>query len=282
MASRQKVTIIGVGLLGGSLALALKKKKGIEIVGWNHRASSRKKASRILKVVSTFEKAVENADVVILSSHSSTILPLLKQLQGLIKPQTLIMDVSSIKGQIVQSAQMVKGLEKNFVPCHPMAGKEKSGADFADAQLYQDRYVFITPLSKTPTVQVRKAVQFWKSVGALPVLIDAKTHDKNVALTSHLPHLLASAFVQLYGAQAKRSKTLPIAAGPGFKDFTRIAASNPSMWSDILEMNSHEVLIFLSQYRRQLTQLEKNLKKGKRRFWLSFFEKGRVIREKLS
>ena len=279
MASRQKVAIIGVGLLGGSLALALKKKKGMDLVGWNHRPSSRKKASRLLKVVSTLEEAIQNADVILLCSHSSTVLPLLKLIGGLVKPQALIMDVSSIKGKIVQSAQAIKGLENHFVPCHPMAGKEKSGSGFADAGLYQNHTVFITPLSKNPKALVQKSVRFWKSVGAIPVLLNAKTHDQYVALTSHLPHLLASAYVQLYGVQAGRSKTFSTAVGPGFKDFTRIAAGNPAMWSDILEMNSQEVIVFLNQYRRQLAQLEKQLRKGSKSFWFSFFEKGKMIRE---
>jgi len=279
MATRQKIAIIGVGLLGGSLALALKKKKGLELVGWNHRASSRKKASHLLQVVSTLEKAIQNADVIIICSHSSTVLPLLKQIGGLVKGQTLIMDVSSIKGQIVRAAQLIKGLENHFVPCHPMAGKEKSGSSFADALLYQNHTVFITPLSKNPKALVRKAVRFWKSVGALPVLFNAKTHDQYVALTSHLPHLLASAYVQLYGLQTKRSQSISVAAGSGFKDFTRIAASNPAMWSDILEMNAEEVIVFLNQYRRHLTALEKQLRKGSKTYWFSFFEKGKTIRE---
>jgi prephenate dehydrogenase len=281
MPSRQKIAIIGVGLLGGSLALALKK-KNVELVGWNHRPSSRKKASRLLSVEATLEKAVYNADVILLCSHSSTILDLLKQLAPLVKPQTLIMDVSSIKGQIVQAAQAIKGLGNHFVPCHPMAGKEKSGSGFADAHLYQNHTVFITPLPRNPSTLVQKAVQFWKNVGAQPVLLSAKTHDEYVALTSHLPHLLASAYVQLYGTKASRSKSISTAAGPGFKDFTRIAAGNPAMWSDILKMNSKEVIIFLNQYRRQLTLLEKQLRKGNKNFWFSFFEKGKMIREKLS
>jgi prephenate dehydrogenase len=281
MASRQKVAIIGVGLLGGSLALALKRKKGIDLIGWNHRPSSRKKASRLLRVVPTLEEAIQNADVILLCSHSSTILPFLKLIGGLVKPQALIMDVSSIKGQIVQSAQAIKGLENHFVPCHPMAGKEKSGSGFADAGLYQGHTVFITPLPKNSKALVQKAVRFWKSVGAVPVLLKAQIHDQYVALTSHLPHLLASAYVQLYGVQAKRSKTLSTAAGPGFKDFTRIAAGNPAMWSDILEMNSKEVIVFLSQYRRQLGLLEKQLRNGSKHYWFSFFEKGKTIRENL-
>jgi prephenate dehydrogenase len=281
MASRQKVAIIGVGLLGGSLALALKKKKGMDLVGWNHRPSSRKKASRLLRMATTLEESIQNADVILLCSHSSTVLPLLKLIGGLVKQQALIMDVSSIKGQIAQSAQVIQGLENHFVPCHPMAGKEKSGSGFADAGLYRGHTVFITPLAKNPKALIQKAVQFWKSVGAVPVLLKAQTHDKYVALTSHLPHLLASAYVQLYGIQAKRSKTLSAAAGSGFKDFTRIAGGNPTMWSDILEMNSKEVIVFLNQYRRQLAFLENQLRKGNKSFWFSFFEKGKMIRENL-
>lgn len=280
MGTQKKVAIIGVGLLGGSLALALKK-KGIAVVGWNHRAASRKKAARLLKVEATFEKAVQGADVVVLCSHSSTVLPFLLHLNHMVKPDTLILDVSSIKGKIVEIAEQIKGLEKHFVPCHPMAGKEKSGADFADAGLYKERYIFITPLKKNPATLVQRAVKFWASLDAKPVLVDAKTHDKNVALTSHLPHLLASAFVQLYGNQEKRSKNIRMAVGSGFKDFTRIAGSNPSMWSDILEMNSKEVLAFLTAYRKQLAGLEKHLKRGHKSFWMRFFEKGRSLREKI-
>ncbi|HXL72989.1 MAG TPA: prephenate dehydrogenase dimerization domain-containing protein, partial [bacterium] len=146
----------------------------------------------------------------------------------------------------------------------------------------QNHTVFITPLPQNPSSLVKKAVQFWKGVGAQPVLLNAKMHDQYVALTSHLPHLLASAYVQLYGTKARRSKGISTAAGPGFRDFTRIAAGNPAMWSDILEINSAEVLVFLNQYRRQLTLLEKQLRQGRKRFWFSFFEKGKMIREKLS
>jgi prephenate dehydrogenase len=282
MPKSTKVAIIGVGLLGGSLALALKKKKGFSLVGWNHRPSSRRKASRILRMDTTFEKAVQGADLIVLSSHSSTILPFLEQLNHHIGPQTLIMDVSSIKDGIVQAASKVKGIEKHFVPCHPMAGKEKSGAGFADASLYKGRYIFVTPLRSNPAELVRRAVRFWQGLGAKTIVMNAKEHDQNVALTSHLPHLLASAYVQLYGAHEKGSKEIQWAVGSGFKDFTRIAGSNPSMWSDILEMNADEIRSFLADYRKQLTRLEKNLKKGKKHFWMSFFEKGRALREKLS
>ncbi|HJT23728.1 MAG TPA: prephenate dehydrogenase/arogenate dehydrogenase family protein, partial [bacterium] len=189
--------------------------------------------------------------------------------------------VSSVKGQMVREARTISGMSRHFVPCHPMAGKEKSGPAYADPLLYLGKYVFITPLPGNPRALVEKAVRFWKKVGAVPVVVDSKIHDKGVALTSHLPHLLASAMMKLYGSHQGKSPLFSQAVGSGFRDFTRIAGGNPAMWRDIVEMNAVEIKSFLSQYRRQLGQLEKNLKKGKGRYWLSFFEKARELREKL-
>ena len=276
-----KVAIIGVGLLGGSLALALKRKKKYKLIGWNHRAASRKKASKLLPVARTFDEAVEGADIVLLCTHSRNIAPVLKKLSGSIKPDTLILDVSSVKGEVVKESRSIPGIQRHFVPCHPMAGKEKSGPAFADAHLYQGRFVFVTPLPKTPSRLLQRTLRFWKGTGAVPVILDAQSHDRNVALTSHLPHLLSSALTTLYGKSLHQNPALRKAVGSGFRDFTRIAAGNPAMWSDILELNSVEIKKFLSQYRKALGVLEKNLKKGRAHFWLSYFEKARTIREKL-
>jgi len=278
---KAKISIIGVGLLGGSLALALKKRGVRELVGWNHRASSRKKAAKLLPVAPSFEKAVEGAEVVLLCSHSGSMTPVLQQMSPLIGKNTLIMDVSSVKGEVVKEAKAIPGMSRHFVPCHPMAGKEKSGPANADPNLYQGKYVFITPLQGNPGPLVQRAVQFWKKVGALPVLVEAKTHDRGVALTSHLPHLLASAMILLYAQNEKNSPFFRKAVGSGFRDFTRIAAGNPTMWRDIVEMNAGEIRSFLSRYRRQLGELERNLKKSKSRYWFSFFEKAREAREGL-
>jgi prephenate dehydrogenase len=281
MSAKQKIAIIGVGLLGGSLALALKKRGEKGLVGWNHRASSRKKASRLLPVGPSFERTVEDADIVVLCSHSGSIGPVLRQLTPLIHENSLIIDVSSVKGELVKEAQRIPGISKHFVPCHPMAGKEKSGPANADPLLYREKYVFITPLPKNPRRLVRKAAQFWKKVGGIPVMINAKEHDKGVALTSHLPHLLAAAMMNLYGRIQRNSPVFQKAVGSGFRDFTRIAAGNPAMWRDIVEMNSNEIRSILSQYRRNLEKLERNLKKKKNRYWLFFFETARDFREKL-
>ena len=281
MPSKQKVAIIGVGLLGGSLALAFKKHKGIQLVGWNHRASSRRKAAKLLPVAPTLEKAIKGADIIVLCAHSGKITPVLKQLSKLIGPQTLIMDVSSVKGEVVRETSRISGMARHFVPCHPMAGKEKSGPANADSSLYKGRFVFFTPLPNTPDSLIHRARKFWKNVGAIPVVMDARTHDRNVALTSHLPHLLASALINTYEAHRRRSSSIHLAVGSGFRDFTRISGGNPDMWADIMEMNAPEIGIFLSQFQKSLAILEKKLKKSGRSFWLSFFEQARASREKL-
>src|SRR5262249_38726424 len=137
------------------------------------------------------------------------------------------------------------------------------------------------PLAGSPRRLVQRAIQFWKKIGAVPVLTDPTTHDQAVALTSHLPHLLASAMMRLYEPQARRSSAAVKAVGSGFRDFTRIAAGIPAMWSAIVEMNAQAIRPYLSRYRRQLAGLEKNLKKGRGRFWFSLFDKARASREKL-
>ncbi len=125
MPSQQKIAIIGVGLLGGSLALALKKKGKSNLIGWNHRAGSRKKAARLIRIAGSFEEAVTDADTILLCSHPRAVSPALRQLASLARPGALIMDVSSVKGEVVKEAGLIPGMERHFVPCHPMAGKEK-------------------------------------------------------------------------------------------------------------------------------------------------------------
>jgi prephenate dehydrogenase len=281
MRKKKKIAVIGVGLLGGSLAKALKGKKTIRLAGWNHRPSSRRKAASILSVASSFEDAVQNADIVLLCSHPGSVAESLRRMKPLIGDSTLVMDVSSVKGEVVRQAGRIRGMNRHFVPCHPMAGREKSGPLFADAGLYRGKCVFITPLSKTPKKLLACAMNFWKSIGAKPFVLDAEKHDRLVALTSHLPHLLASCLTEIYGGEVKRNPSLRYAVGTGFKDFTRIAAGNPGMWSDIARMNAPAIRRYFSRYRRRLSFLERNLGKKQGRFWLSFFSRARSIREGL-
>lgn len=278
---KKKCAIIGVGLLGGSLALDLKTKGKYNLVGWNHRAVSRRKAAKILKVASSFEKAVEGAQIIILCSHSGSVLEALPGLLQAKDPAPLIMDVSSVKGILVRSAEKIHGAAKHFVPCHPMAGKEKSGAVAAERGLYEGKFIFITPLKGTPAHLIRSACTFWRQVGGKPILLDAGKHDQMVALTSHLPHLLAAILIHLYDGMARNNPKTRLGVGSGFRDSTRIAAGSPAMWTDILVYNKKEISNYLRLYRQQVMRLEKMLVKGKKGDWMKFFEKSRSVREAL-
>ncbi len=278
---KKKVAIIGVGLLGGSLALDLKKKGKYELVGWNHRAVSRRKAAKILPVVPTFEKAVEGASVIVLCSHTGAVLEALPGLLKMKSPASLIMDVSSVKGALVRSASQIPRAPLHFVPCHPMAGREKSGAAAAEGGLFQNKVIFITPLKKSPGSLVRSAIAFWKEVGGRPLLLEAAEHDRIVALTSHLPHMMASLLVHLYDRSARKNPKTHWGVGSGFRDTTRVAAGSPAMWSDIMKYNRKEILGLLAEYRREIIRLESSLVRGKPGDWMRFFEQARAIREKL-
>ncbi len=278
---KKKVTIIGVGLLGGSLAMDLKSREGYDLVGWNHRAISRRKAAKLMKVAPSFESAVEGADIIVLCSHSGAVLEALPGLLRKDHAATLIMDVSSVKGALVESAEKIPGASNHFVPCHPMAGKEKSGVMAAEKGLYRNRIIFITPLSKSPAGLVQSACAFWRQVGGKPVLLGAREHDEIVALTSHLPHLLASLLIHQYDHRAHQKPKTRLGVGSGFRDSTRIAAGNPAMWADILLYNRKAILSSLRRFRMELALLEKRLMKGQKNEWTRFFEKARSIREKL-
>jgi prephenate dehydrogenase len=278
---KRKIAIIGVGLLGGSLALALKKRGGWKIVGWNHRPSSRRRAARLIPVARSLEAAVRGSRVVVLCAHSRAALDLLRQITPWLEWDALVLDVSSLKKALVEGARRVPGLRGRFVPCHPMAGKEKSGPESSDAALFKGRQVFLTPLPGTPRRNIRIVSALWKSVGAQVQVWDASSHDRRVALTSHLPHLLACALVEQFGRTAAGDKRLKAAVGSGFRDFTRIAAGHPVMWSDILTLNADEIGGALRRFRMRLQALEKDVRGKKRAKWVRFFEKARSVREKI-
>lgn len=277
----KKIAILGVGLLGGSLAMALKKKKDIQLVGWSRRKSARQKASYVLKMVSRLEDAVDSAQIIVICTHSSHVVKILPMIANAADPDALILDVSSVKSEIIREASVYPWAPFHFVPCHPMAGKEKSGVEQADEKLYQGKVVFIAPLKSSPRKLIQKSVLFWKSVGGMPVIISAGQHDQFVALTSHLPHLLAALLTNIYGTYKKKNPLIETAIGSGFRDFTRIAAGNPSMWNDIFQMNRKEIKFFLGQYRKSFLKFEKELTKTKSSYWKPFFEKSKKIREQI-
>ena len=242
----EQLGLIGCGLMGGSFALALKKAGLVKrVVGYSKSPSTTERA-RQMGVIDVEAPsallAVSGADIVLLAVPVSATEATFKAIRHLITPNTLIMDVGSTKRDVVDAARRV--LRDNvgcFVPAHPIAGKEVAGVEHADANLYSGRQVILTPIERTFTVQLKKAISLWTALGCSVTQMSPQAHDAAYAAVSHLPHLIAFALINSITNQPQGADHLAL-AGPGFRDFTRIAASDPKMWRDILVANREELL----------------------------------------
>jgi prephenate dehydrogenase len=207
-------------------------------------------------------QAVQGSDLVLLALPVAATQATLALIRPTLDSTTLVMDVGSTKTDVVLAAQA--GLQDRmgqFVPAHPIAGKEVSGVQFADAHLYAQQQVILTPVEATQAAFVQRAHDLWSALGCQVKLMSPQDHDAAFAAVSHLPHLLAFAFMNSLSAQAQGPDFLAL-AGPGFRDFTRIAASEPHMWRDILIANAQEVLAQSQLFQQQLQALELALKQA--------------------
>ena len=242
----EQLGLIGCGLMGGSFALALKRAGLVKrVVGYSKSPSTTERA-RQLGVIDVEAPsallAVSGADIVLLAVPVAATEATLKAIRHLVSRDMLIMDVGSTKRDVVDAARRV--LRENvgaFVPCHPIAGKEASGVEHADADLYANRQVILTPIERTQVAQLRRAQEVWEALGCQVTQMSPEAHDSAFAAVSHLPHLIAFALVNGIAAQPNGQDFLSL-AGPGFRDFTRIAASEPKMWRDILLANRQELV----------------------------------------
>lgn len=262
----EQLGLIGCGLMGGSFALALKRAGLVKrIVGYSKSPSTTERA-RLMGVIDLAAPsallAVSGADIVLLAIPVSATESTFKAIRHLVGPNTLIMDVGSTKRDVVDAARRV--LRENvgsFVPCHPITGKEVSGVEHADVDLYHGKQVIITPIERTFTVQLQKAVDLWTALGCSVEKMSPHAHDAAYAAVSHLPHLIAFALMNGITDQALGKQYLSL-AGPGFRDFTRIAASDPRMWRDILVANREELLAQSKIFQDTLTSFEKLIVSG--------------------
>ena len=226
----EQLGLIGCGLMGGSFALALKRAGLVKrVVGYSKSPSTTERA-RQMGVIDVEAPsallAVSGADIVLLAVPVSASEATFKAIRHLITPSTLVMDVGSTKHDVVDAARRV--LKDNvgcFVPAHPITGKEVSGVEHVDANLYTGKQVILTPIERTYTVQLQKAVAVWTALGCNVLQMSPQAHDAAYAAVSHLPHLLAFALINSVAGQAQGMDYLSL-AGPGFRDFTRIAASD--------------------------------------------------------
>ncbi len=257
----EQLGLIGCGLMGGSFALALKRAGLVKrVVGYSKSPSTTERA-RQMGVIDVEAPsallAVSGADIVLLAVPVSATEATFKAIRHLVTPTTLIMDVGSTKRDVVDAARRVLRDHLGcFVPAHPITGKEVSGVEHADADLYTGKQVILTPIERTFTVQLQKAVDVWTALGCHVVKMSPQSHDAAYAAVSHLPHLIAFALISSISGQAHGKDYLSL-AGPGFRDFTRIAASDPKMWRDILIANKEELLEQSKIFQNTLHSLEK-------------------------
>jgi prephenate dehydrogenase len=256
----EQLGLIGCGLMGGSFALAMKKAGLVKrVVGYSKSPSTTERA-RQLGVIDVEAPsalmAVSGADIVLLAVPVAATEATFKAIKHLVTPDMLIMDVGSTKRDVVDASRRVlKEYAGVFVGAHPIAGKEASGVDHADVDLYYGKQVILTPVERTQTIQLQKATAVWTSLGCQVLQMSPESHDAAYAAVSHLPHLIAFALMNAIMGQDHSRNYLSL-AGPGFRDFTRIAASDAHMWRDVLLTNKQELLAQSKLFKQALTQLE--------------------------
>ena len=281
----KRVAVIGPGLIGASLALALREAKAAgEVIGFDQDKDVAARAETIGvidKAAPDFAAGVAEADLIILATPVGAIKPLCALLDAHAPKGALVIDVGSIKGAVAEAAA---GLREDilFVPCHPVSGTEQSGPEAGFASLFQDRWCIITPLAREDApykAAVEKAAALWSAAGANVEVMDAAHHDLALAVTSHLPHLIAFTLV---GAAddieaVNQGEIVKYSAG-GFRDFTRIAASDPVMWRDVFLGNKEAVLEALGRFSEELTMLQRAIRWGDGDTLYKTFARGRNLR----
>lgn len=279
-----KLVIIGVGLIGGSLALALRQAGAVkEIVGVGRSRENLETALK-MKIIDRIEtgisSAVKEADMILLAVPVAAMQTAMAELEPCLPPHAIVTDVGSTKRDVLGYAHLhLPGALARFVAAHPIAGAEKSGALAARADLFQNRNVVIAPMPDNDPAAVRAVSQMWAACGARVSSMTPQRHDEIFAAVSHLPHLLSFALVDDIAARPNAEELFSYAAG-GFRDFTRIAGSHPEMWRDICLANRDALLRELDAYQNQLSQLRAMLEHSDGAALEQTFDSARAARAK--
>lgn len=276
------LAIIGVGLIGGSLSMGLKKVGAVKhVIGYGRSVDNlrlAKKLGVIDSIAASAGEAVRAADIVIIATPVGAMPQLFFEISPAITADKIISDVGSVKSGIVCAARDCLGaMLPRFVPAHPVAGKEHSGVSAASAALYKNHKVVITATAETSAQAVETIEKMWQAVGAGVVHLGVEEHDRVLSITSHLPHLLAYAMVDLFATSKDRDKCGQMIAG-GFYDSTRLASSDPVMWRDICEMNRDAILQSIASYKQTLDAIVLLIKRRDQQGLQQLFEKAKSIR----
>lgn len=263
--SFKKITIIGVGLIGGSLGLALKENRpNFKIVGIDKQEIIEKAIAQgaIDEGTVNLEEGIKEADIVIIATPIKTILNILTQINPFLKKGCIVTDTGSTKGQIVERADKVLSKDIFFIGGHPMAGSEEYGIDSANPHLFQDRTYILTPTKKSNLVAIEKLFSLIKMIGANRLILNPLEHDRIVGAVSHLPQIMAVSLINMVSelVQKENNNNYFKAVGAGFKDMTRIALSPYKVWEDICNTNQENILEMIQEFRNYLGVIEDKLK----------------------
>ena len=262
-----KMTVIGVGLLGASLAKACKERDLVEeVVGYGRNRENLEKA-RALKIIdhcpADLAEAVKDADLIVLCTPVTTIIPLIQNMIARIRPGALITDVGSVKEPIVKEAEKLVPKGVFFVGSHPIAGGENSGLEASTANLYQGAKCIVTPTDKTNNSALEKISALWQAVGMQIINLSAEEHDFVFGAVSHLPHIVVYALMNTLGSlRTQDNREVTAFSGAGLKDITRIASSDPVMWRDICLSNRNHSLDLIDRFQNKLDEIRSTIEKG--------------------
>ncbi|MDP1768569.1 MAG: prephenate dehydrogenase/arogenate dehydrogenase family protein [Nitrospirota bacterium] len=284
-----QVTIIGVGLIGGSLGMILRRKGlATKIVGVGRRVENLKTAVELGAIdcyVADPKDGVRDADLVVLATPVDTYDRHLTEWASSLKPGAIVTDVGSVKGLLVEQAERAMPTGVHFVGAHPIAGKEKTGVAAGSDRLFMGARCIITPTNRTNPQALEQVQAMWRETGSVVLTMDAHLHDKVLGAVSHLPHVAAFALINaLAEIREQQIPSLDLArhSGGGLRDTTRIAASSPEMWRDIFLWNRDNVVMFIEAYERSLGQLKQLIQAGDAAGIEKTLERARQEREKLS
>lgn len=280
-----KLVIIGVGLIGGSFALALRKAGLVKhIVGVGRSQQNMQCAVEcgvIDEIATDMASALHQADLVLLAMPVGQTAHIMERIAPHLQANTIITDAGSTKQDVIAAARHHLPMQNrhHFVPGHPIAGTEQSGAQAAQADLYHNKHVILTPLPETSMDAVERVSELWQACGAQVSLIPAHEHDQVLAATSHLPHILAFTLMNHLHHSTSNPENLLRFAGSGFRDFTRIASSSPEMWRDICLANREALLKQINAYQNELIALQDMLKNNNGEALQQAFSQAREVRE---
>jgi cyclohexadieny/prephenate dehydrogenase len=279
-----RLALIGVGLIGSSIARAARAQGAVRsIVATARSAATRRRVAELGladQVVETNAAAVEGADLVIVCIPVGASGPVAQEIGPHLQSGTIVSDVGSVKGSVLRDMAPFIPAGVHLVPAHPVAGTEYSGPDAGFAELFVDRWCILTPPENVDTEAVERLAAFWRALGANVETMTAEHHDLVLAVTSHLPHLIAYTIVGTADelGQVTRSEVLQFSAG-GFRDFTRIAASDPTMWRDVFLANKDAVLEMLGRFNEDISNLTRAIRRGDGDALFDHFTRTRAIRK---